>query len=70
MPPLSWLTGLIFIFVLLFALPPVTTLQVYTNAIRGAISAIQKLMRQNQPTHMAVILIHQNQLSATNYHHL
>ena len=35
-------------------------LQYYTekkpkNAVRGAISAIQKLMRRTQPTHMAVI---------------
>ncbi len=45
-----------FLFRAFHALPPLTTSTgLHTNAIRGAISAIQKLMRRTQPTHMAVI---------------
>lgn len=69
MPPFVLVDGSYFLFRAFHALPPLTTSTgLHTNAIRGAISAIQKLMRRTQPTHMAVILILQNQLSAINYH--
>jgi DNA polymerase-1 len=53
MPPFVLVDGSYFYFVH-FMLPPLTTSTgLQTNAIRGAISAIQKLMRRTQPTHMA-----------------
>lgn len=65
MPPFVLVDGSYFLFRAFHALPPLTTSTgLHTNAIRGAISAIQKLMRRTQPTHMAVILIRQNQLSS------
>jgi DNA polymerase-1 len=56
MPPFVLVDGSYFLFRAFHALPPLTTSTgLKTNAIRGAISAIQKLMRRVQPTHMAVI---------------
>ncbi len=56
MPPFVLVDGSYFLFRAFHALPPLTTSTgLHTNAIRGAISAIQKLMRRVQPTHMAVI---------------
>lgn len=56
MPPFVLVDGSYFLFRAFHALPPLTTSTgIHTNAIRGAISAIQKLMRRTQPTHMAVI---------------
>ncbi len=56
MPPFVLVDGSYFLFRAFHALPPLTTSTgLQTNAIRGAISAIQKLMRRVQPTHMAVI---------------
>lgn len=56
MPPFVLVDGSYFLFRAYHALPPLTTSTgLQTNAIRGAISAIQKLMRRIQPTHMAVI---------------
>ncbi len=56
MPPFVLVDGSYFLFRAYHALPPLTTSTgLHTNAIRGAISAIQKLMRRIGPTHMAVI---------------
>lgn len=56
MPPFVLVDGSYFLFRAFHALPPLTTSTgLHTNAIRGAISAIQKLMRRIEPTHMAVI---------------
>ncbi|ENW86053.1 MULTISPECIES: DNA polymerase I [Acinetobacter] len=56
MPPFVLVDGSYFLFRAFHALPPLTTSTgIHTNAIRGAISAIQKLIRRTQPTHMAVI---------------
>ena len=56
MPPFVLVDGSYFLFRAFHALPPLTTSTgLHTNAIRGAISAIQKLMRRIGPTHMAVI---------------
>ena len=56
MPPFVLVDGSYFLFRAFHALPPLTTSTgLHTNAIHGAISAIQKLMRRTQPTHMAVI---------------
>ncbi|WP_104495442.1 DNA polymerase I [Acinetobacter indicus] len=56
MPPFVLVDGSYFLFRAFHALPPLTTSTgIHTNAIRGATSAIQKLMRRTQPTHMAVI---------------
>ncbi|MCO8054291.1 DNA polymerase I [Acinetobacter towneri] len=56
MPPFVLVDGSYFLFRAFHALPPLTTSTgLHTNAIRGAITAIQKLMRRTQPTHMAVI---------------
>lgn len=56
MPPFVLVDGSYFLFRAFHALPPLTTSNgLHTNAVRGAISAIQKLMRRVQPTHMAVI---------------
>ena len=56
MPPFVLVDGSYFLFRAYHALPPLTTSTgLQTNAIRGAISAIQKLMRRIQPTHIAVI---------------
>ncbi|HQW53684.1 MAG TPA: hypothetical protein PLU69_06965, partial [Acinetobacter sp.] len=56
MPPFVLVDGSYFLFRAFHAVPPLTTSTgIHTNAIRGAIAAIQKLMRRTQPTHMAVI---------------
>ncbi|WP_122900199.1 DNA polymerase I [Acinetobacter sp. B51(2017)] len=56
MPPFVLVDGSYFLFRAFHALPPLTTSTgLHTNAVRGAISAIQKLMRRIGPTHMAVI---------------
>ena len=56
MPPFVLVDGSYFLFRAFHALPQLTTSTgLHTNAVRGAISAIQKLMRRIQPTHMAVI---------------
>ena len=56
MPPFVLVDGSYFLFRAYHAVPPLTTSTgLHTNAVRGAIAAIQKLMRRMQPTHMAVI---------------
>ncbi|MEB3768383.1 DNA polymerase I [Acinetobacter sp. MD2] len=56
MPPFVLVDGSYFLFRAYHAVPPlITSTGLHTNAIRGAISAIQKLMRRMNPTHMAVI---------------
>jgi DNA polymerase-1 len=56
MPPFILVDGSYYLFRAFHALPPLTTSQGQTtNAIKGALSALQKLMRRMQPTHMAVI---------------
>ncbi|ESK39582.1 DNA polymerase I [Acinetobacter nectaris CIP 110549] len=56
MPPFVLVDGSYFLFRAYHAIPPLTTSTgLHTNAIRGAIAAIQKLMRRIEPTHMAVI---------------
>lgn len=56
MPPFVLVDGSYFLFRAYHAVPALTTSTgLHTNAIRGAIAAIQKLMRRIQPTHMAVI---------------
>lgn len=56
MSPFVLVDGSYFLFRAFHAVPPLTTSTgLHTNAVRGAISAIQKLMRRTQPTHMAVI---------------
>ena len=56
MPPFVLVDGSYFLFRAFHAVPPLTTSTgLQTNAVRGAIAAIQKLMRRIQPTHMAVI---------------
>ncbi len=56
MPPFILVDGSYYLFRAFHALPPLTTSQGQTtNAIKGAMSALQKLMRRMQPTHMAVI---------------
>ncbi len=68
MPPFVLVDGSYFLFRAFHALPPLTTSTgLHTNAVRGAISAIQKLMRRTQPTHMAVIF---DTAEPTFRHHL
>ena len=56
MPPFVLVDGSYFLFRAFHAVPPLTTSTgLHTNAVRGAISAIQKLIRRTQPTHIAVI---------------
>jgi len=56
MPPFVLVDGSYFLFRAFHAVPTLTTSTgLHTNAVRGAIAAIQKLMRRIQPTHMAVI---------------
>lgn len=56
MPPFVLVDGSYFLFRAFHAVPALTTSTgLHTNAIRGAIAAIQKLQRRVQPTHMAVI---------------
>ncbi|WP_298142149.1 DNA polymerase I [uncultured Acinetobacter sp.] len=68
MPPFVLVDGSYFLFRAFHALPPLTTSTgLHTNAVRGAISAIQKLMRRIQPSHMAVIF---DTAEPTFRHHL
>lgn len=56
MPPFVLVDGSYFLFRAFHALPPLmTSAGLHTNAVRGAINAIQKLIKRVQPTHMAVI---------------
>ncbi|WP_026471809.1 DNA polymerase I [Alkanindiges illinoisensis] len=56
MPPFVLVDGSYYLFRAFHALPPLTTSTgLTTNAVRGALSALQKLMRRLQPTHMAVV---------------
>jgi len=56
MPPFVLVDGSYFLYRAFHALPPLTTSTgIHTNAVRGALSALQKLMRRVQPTHMAVV---------------
>ncbi len=56
MPPFILVDGSYYLFRAFHALPPLTTSQGQTtNAVKGALSALQKLMRRMQPTHMAVV---------------
>ncbi|XID75341.1 DNA polymerase I [Alkanindiges sp. WGS2144] len=55
-PPFVLVDGSYYLFRAFHALPPLTTSTgLTTNAVRGALSALQKLMRRIQPTHMAVV---------------
>ena len=55
-PPFVLVDGSYFLFRAYHALPQLTTSQgLHTNAVRGALAAIQKLIRRVNPTHMAVI---------------
>ncbi|MGR0306485.1 DNA polymerase I [Acinetobacter beijerinckii] len=56
MPPFVLVDGSYFLYRAFHAIRPLmTSTGLHTNAIHGAISAIQKLIRRTQPTHMAVI---------------
>lgn len=56
MPPFVLVDGSYFLFRAYHAVPPlITSTGLHTNAIRGAVAAIQKLIRRTNPTHMAVI---------------
>ncbi len=69
MPPFVLVDGSYFLFRAYHALPPLTTSTgLHTNAIRGAISAIQKLMRRMQPTHILSFLIRLSLLSVISFH--
>lgn len=55
-PPFVLVDGSYYLFRAFHALPPLTTSTgLTTNAVRGALSALQKLIRRTQPTHMAVV---------------
>lgn len=54
-PPFILVDGSYYLFRTYHALPPMTTTQgQHTNAIRGTLNALLKLMRRYHPTHMAV----------------
>jgi DNA polymerase-1 len=56
MPPFVLVDGSYFLYRAFHAVPPLTTSTgLHTNAVRGALSAIQKLIRRVQPTHMVVV---------------
>ncbi len=55
-PPFVLVDGSYFMFRAFHALPLLqTSTGLYTNAVRGAVTALQKLIRRTQPTHMAVV---------------
>ncbi len=55
-PPFVLVDGSYYLFRTFHALPLLRTSQgIYTNAIRGTLNALHKLMRRFQPTHMAVV---------------
>ena len=55
-PPFVLVDGSYYLFRAFHALPPLkTSTGLTTNAVRGALSALQKLIRRTQPTHMAVV---------------
>jgi len=54
-PPFILVDGSYYLFRTYHALPPMTTTQgLHTNAVRGTLNALLKLMRRYHPTHMAV----------------
>lgn len=54
-PPFVLVDGSYYLFRTYHALPPMTTTQgLHTNAIKGTLNALNKLMRHHHPTHMAV----------------
>lgn len=54
-PPFVLVDGSYYLFRTYHALPPMTTTKgLHTNAIKGMLNALNKLMRHHQPTHMAV----------------
>ncbi len=54
--PFVLVDGSYFLFRAYFGLPPMkTSAGLPTNAVRGAVMALQKLMRRYQPSHMAVV---------------
>ncbi len=56
MPPFVLVDGSYYLFRAFHALPPLTTSTgLTTNAVRGALSALLKLIRRMQPTHMVVV---------------
>ncbi len=56
MPPFVLVDGSYYLFRAFHALPPLTTSTgLTTNAVRGALSALLKLIRRTQPTHMVVV---------------
>lgn len=56
MPPFVLVDGSYYLFRAFHALPPLTTSTgLTTNAVRGALSALLKLIRRIQPTHMVVV---------------
>lgn len=55
-PPFILVDGSYYLFRAFHALPPLTTRDgLPTNAIKGALNALNKLMRRFNPTHMAVV---------------
>lgn len=55
-PPFVLVDGSYYLFRAFHALPPLTTsMGLTTNAVRGALSALLKLIRRIQPTHMVVV---------------
>ena len=56
MPPFILVDGSYYLFRAFHALPPLTNKDgMQTNAVKGALSALNKLMRRFEPTHMAVV---------------
>ncbi len=56
LPPFVLVDGSYYLFRTFHGLPPLTTSKgLYTNAIKGTLNSLQKLMRRYQPTHMAVV---------------
>lgn len=54
-PPFVLVDGSYYLFRTYHALPPMTTSKgLHTNAIKGTLNALNKLMRRHHPTHMAV----------------
>ena len=55
-PPFILVDGSYYLFRAFHALPPLTTRDgLPTNAIKGALNALNKLIRRFNPTHMAVV---------------
>jgi DNA polymerase-1 len=58
--PLVLVDGSFYIYRSFFALPPLSTKDGQpTGAIKGALNALNKLLKQYQPTHIAVVFLTQ-----------